>query len=312
MLDVYLYGTASRISPEAPVPVVSAEKKDALPGGAANVMKNLVAVGCQVFGAGFLGKDPEGDTLIRQLLELGVNAECICESSLGTIHKTRVLANRQHIVRFDFDSDFSTIEQEKQQLFEMLWSLICTKEFDAIVVSDYSKGTINSNILTMLKRHVNCPIICDIKPHHKEMFSEVWAITPNLQEAKDILGHQAKNMKPIEIAKQLKKEMNLQVVIITMADQGILCIDEFDQEVSFPAYVEVLGDSKHRLDVTGAGDTVISVFTACIAAGIETHQAVNLANVAAGIVVRKIGTATCGFDEILLELDKHEGITAQI
>ena len=116
----------------------------------------------------------------------------------------------------------------------------------------------------------------------------------------------AANGDPVTIARTLKKEMRLHSIIITMSDCGILCIDEDDVAFSYPAYVEINDhDPKHRFDVTGAGDTVISVFTACIAAGFKTHAAVAAANVAAGVVVRKIGTAACSFEELVVELEKE-------
>ncbi len=305
MLDSYLHGKASRISPEAPVPVVTAEKKDLIPGGAANVISNLCDLGCWVTGAGFVGEDAEGDFLIDKLNSMNVNTECVFRSSLATVHKTRVLANDQHIVRFDYDSYFD-IEEERNQLLGLVNALICTRSYDAIIVSDYSKGTIFGQLMSTLMNHVRCPVICDLKPQNKSIFYDVHTISPNLQEAIDLVGNSAMNMEPLEIANNLRQDMRVNTVIITMADHGIICVDEDGKGFRYPAHVDLIDhDPKHRLDVTGAGDTVISVYAACIAAGLKTHEAVLAANVAAGVVVRKVGTTTCSITELASELDKE-------
>ena len=307
MLDLYLSGQAKRISPEAPVPIVVAEREDKIPGGAANVMTNLCALGCMVTGAGFVGKDVEGDFLLNTLNLMRVNTEAVVQCSLPTIHKTRIVANGQHVVRFDCDSDFEKLKEDQSELLSYVSSLAETRHFDAVVVSDYCKGTITSDTMSLLKSSFSCPIICDTKPLHKDDFSNVWCITPNLDEAKQMSGLASSNVGALTIAKKLKEDMQLHSIIITMADHGILCIDDTGSDFSYPAYVEIdERDTKHRFDVTGAGDTVISVFSACIAAGIEIRQAVLAANVAAGIVVRKTGTASCSFEELVAEPEKEQ------
>ena len=302
MLDIYLRGKASRISPEAPVPVVTAECREFIPGGAANVMTNLSALGCNVVGVGFVGDDDEGRFLLNALKSIGVRVDSIVTTELSTIHKTRVLANGQHVVRFDFDSDFSKASEGIAGYIQALASM---RSFDAVVVSDYCKGTISQNVVTTIKESCSCPIVVDTKPRHKNYFNEVCCITPNLDEAKQMAGHWQGN-DPFAIARTIKQEMSLQSVIITLADKGILLIDEDNNEILHNAYTSFdEHDPAQRFDVTGAGDTVISVFAACIAAGIKTSEAVYAANVAAGIVVSKIGTATCSYDELFHELDKE-------
>ena len=306
MLDIYLYGAAERISPEAPVPVVSAEKEESLPGGAANVMSNLAHLGCHVFGAGYIGKDETGRILWNKLNDLHINTECIVHSNLSTIHKTRVIANGQHVVRFDFDQNYEQLKEEKQNFIGLLTTL-SSYHFDAIIVSDYNKGTINKNVMDTIKSVFHCPIICDTKPQHKDIFHDVWCITPNIQEAKQLFGLEAHSKTSIEIAKKLKQEMNLKTILVTMADQGVMGIDEQNNVFQYPAYVEFNEHNpKTKLDVTGAGDTLISVFAACVAGGISTQKAVLFSNIAAGIVVKKTGTAVCSFDELFSESEKYE------
>lgn len=312
MLDIYLRGTAHRISPEAPVPIVSAERRESIPGGAANVMSNLQALGCVVAGAGYLGNDDEGDFLRESLSKSGVDTQLIfCAENFATIHKTRVLANGQHVVRYDFDTDFKQLNSEiKKEFVEYIASMASVNKFDAVVISDYNKGTITTDVMNNVVEIFKCPIICDAKPCNKELFSNVWCLTPNLSEAQQMADYQARSTDPVAVARSLKNKMNLQSVIITLADKGILLIDENDEETLYEAYTSVdEHDPTQRFDVTGAGDTVISVVAACKAANIETKQAVFAANIAAGIVVTKIGTAVCAFDELSHELKKtNDGV----
>jgi rfaE bifunctional protein kinase chain/domain len=302
MLDIYLRGTANRISPEAPVPIVSAESKSLIPGGAANVMTNLRALGCNVTGVGLIGNDQEGQRLMELLNNSQINSECILISAKNTITKTRVLANGQHVVRFDFDSKFNDLDLQ-DELIDAIRTKRQSHHYDAIILSDYCKGTINEKLTQMIREIFTCPIICDTKPENKELFQNMWCITPNVHEARQMVG--AHIQKPTEIAKILKKELNLHCIVITLGEKGILCLDENDECIIYPAYINSLGDDpRHVFDVTGAGDTVISVLTACIASGIPTKEAVYIANIGAGIVVRKLGTATCSFDELSTELDK--------
>ena len=299
MLDIYLRGRASRISPEAPVPVVLAERQERIPGGAANVMANLRALGCEVVGAGFLGNDDEGKFLFKTLESMNVKTESIVTTALSTIHKTRVLANGQHVVRFDFDTDFSKVSEDKRsELIDYIEEINSQRRFDAVIISDYCKGTINQDVVEVINRTCSCPVVVDTKPQHKNYFNKAWCITPNLEEAKQMIGHWQGD-DPFAVARMLKEEMSLRSVIITLANKGILLIDEDNKEVFYDAYINVdEHDPTQRFDVTGAGDTVISVFAACVAGGIEAKDAIFVANVAAGIVVSKIGTASCSYKEL--------------
>jgi D-beta-D-heptose 7-phosphate kinase/D-beta-D-heptose 1-phosphate adenosyltransferase len=304
MLDVYLSGRASRISPEAPVPVVTAQKRSLVPGGSANVVANLAELGCDVTVAGFVGKDDEGLFLKSNFEKSNVNADAVIDTSLPTICKTRVLANGQHIVRYDIDSDFNTLP-EKQILLTSLRSL---GRFDVVVVSDYNKGTIDKKVMSVIKTCFHCPVLCDIKPMNKRIFKDVWAIFPNLEEARQMAGggHVDALSSASDIAQSLKNELSLTSVVITMADDGILGLDENGYVESFPAYTSIdEHDPRQRFDVTGAGDTVISVFAACIASGMRVKPSLFVSNIAAGIVVQKIGTAVCGHEELLHEIRKY-------
>jgi len=302
MLDIYLSGKAFRISPEAPVPVITAKKKTLVPGGSANVVANLAEIGCDVTVVGFVGRDDEGEFLRTRFGEMNVK-KCIIDTPLPTVCKTRVLANGQHIVRYDVDSDFNTV-LNKRALLDMLQNIASGNKFDVIVVSDYDKGTINRDVMSLVKEIFSyCPILCDIKPMNKDYFEGVWAIFPNLGEAKQMIGNSSLSVD--DMARFIKDELSLRCVIITMADDGIYGLDENDNKCSFKAHINIDEyDPRQRFDVTGAGDTVISVFAACVASGMNTRDSLYISNVAAGIVVNKIGTAVCGYEELEHEIKK--------
>ena len=298
MLDEYLHGSVTRISPEAPVPVVSAEREDLIPGGAANVMINMRSMGCNVTGAGYVGEDRTGDELL-ELLRCGqIDNSGICRyDESQTIHKTRILAHGQHVVRYDRDSNFSKASGLVKKLSNL------DNCFDVSVVSDYDKGTITEPVMKFLKDRFSCPVICDIKPVNKDIFNGVYCITPNLREAAAMTAY---DEHPYKIAASLKKMMNLQTVVITLSDEGIICIDKDDNGFGYKAYTEVdEHDPNRRLDVTGAGDTVTSVLAACIGSNISMTEAVFISNVAAGVVVNKVGTAVCTWNELITELEKN-------
>jgi len=309
MLDVYLYGEAVRISPEAPVPVVKSKKTEKIPGGAANVMCNLRCLGCEVEGAGFIGHDDAGDALVSYLRYINMETRLLVRGGLATIQKTRVLADGQHIVRYDIDSNFAELIREREHLEAALSEI----EADVVVVSDYAKGTMGPDIMRALKDNFSCPIICDIKPCNQMMFRNVFCISPNAAEAREICG---KDASPLEMARFLRDQMGLVSIMITLADKGLLLIDGEGREFLYPAYTNISDhDPTQRFDVTGAGDTVISVFAACVAAGMTEQQAAFIANIAAGIVVKKVGTATCTAQELMNELKKesnYAGLTTKI
>ena len=298
MLDEYLHGSVTRISPEAPVPVVQADHEDLIAGGAANVMLNMQSLGCQVTGGGYIGQDKQGGRLLKLLYPI-YSIGAICDCGLRTIHKIRILADGQHVVRYDRDCDFAQINGRlaaKLAAFDK-------NEFDVVVVSDYNKGTITAGVMSFIKEYFSCPVLCDIKPVNKSMFKGVDCVTPNLHEARAMTDSL---LDPYHVALQLKKSMSLKTIVVTMSDEGILFIDEEDKGFVYKAYTEVdKHDPNRRLDVTGAGDTVTSVLAACLGAGTKFADAVLLSNVAAGVVVNKVGTAVCSSEELINELGKE-------
>jgi len=301
MLDVYKYGCTSRISPEAPVPVVQVTREKIAAGGAANVAANLRALGCNVELAGYVGTDTEGKQLRLELHKQEIGQNCVVDSVAPTISKTRILADRQHIIRYDNDSAMNTPihrQTHENSLISKLETMTNMRQFDAVVVSDYNKGAISEDVMRVIKTSFSCPILCDIKPQNAELFKGVFCITPNLAEAQQLInGAGVMSLKNLAMA--IKQQLELSMVIITISKNGIFLLDQNNQSHSFSAHVMVDSDDPgRRLDVTGAGDTVLSVLTACIAKNHNPIESVKLSNLAAGIVVSKTGTATCSIREL--------------
>lgn len=301
MLDIYKYGTASRISPEAPVPVVLISHEIVSAGGAANVAMNLRGLGCQVELVGYFGRDHAGDMLKAELNKNGILHHHSVESSASTISKTRVISDRQHMIRYDDDSNINShIHRQKHErsLIHNIITLGQKQTFDVVVVSDYAKGTITQQIMETIKQSFGCPIVCDIKPINKHLFTDVFCIVPNVKEAMEI------STLPYDstiksLAESIKYDLGLQSVVITISQDGLFLLDENDEPHAFKAHVSVdQNDPGSGLDVTGAGDTVLSTFASCIAKGYTTEKSSMLGNLAAGIVVRKKGTAVCSIEEL--------------
>jgi len=302
ILDIYKYGDVSRISPEAPVPVVLISHETNMAGGAANLAVNLKALKCDTIDlVGYIGQDNQGRQLMEILAGHGIDQYNLIMSVHPTITKTRVLANKQHMIRYDCDSLFNTKlhrQSREKMLTRHLKRLGKERKFDIVVISDYAKGTVTDKVMYTIRSCFSCPIICDFKPVNSSLFNEVFCITPNLDEAKQ-LAAQFEYKDLHELAIIIKQSLDVEAVIITLSQDGICLLDQDDKYYKFDARV-VVNENKpaNRLDVTGAGDTVVSALAACLATGHSLPESVKLGNLAAGVVVSKTGTATCSIEEL--------------
>lgn len=300
ILDVFLYGSASRLSQEAPVPVVSISDVNERPGGAANVACNLKDLGCNVHIVSCVGNDRNGD-ILKELLQSNdiASDSIISHRDIPTTVKTRVVANDQNLVRFDKEITKIT-DHVSAKIYDLLRSLRGTK-FDVVVISDYYKGLIDFNIMKIIGRQFdNSYIIVDPKPANRFLYQGCYCITPNKAEAQIMSEKDGVS----NMATYLKKSIEVDTVLITMSEHGILFLDKDDEQHQFPAHVcrNIARERHHRIDVTGAGDAVISTFAAAVGSGIDSVSAAMLSNVAAGIVVNKLGTATCNLSELRSEI----------
>lgn len=301
MLDIYKYGKASRISPEAPVPVVLISREDKKAGGAANVAINLKQLGCGIVNlVGYIGDDYAGNQLIDIISKDKIDCDHLVVSTAPTITKTRILADKQHIIRYDEDSTFDTqLHRQTYEdiLIQRLKSLNYEQLFDIVIVSDYAKGTITDKVMETIKSCFSCPIICDFKSINHSLFHNVSCVTPNLDEAKQLIAPH-KHDTLFELITTIKRSLNVKSVIITLSQEGICLLDQNNNFYRLGAQTIVGGD------VTGAGDTVLSTLAACLAIGHTLTESVKLSNLAAAVVVRKTGTAVCSAEELQNESKK--------
>lgn len=294
IIDHFLWGAATRISPEAPVPVVNVEREDLMLGGSANVLRNIVSLGGSGALCGIVGDDHMGRRIIELLQALGVSTEGLVVGKRPTTVKTRVVAQGQQVVRFDRETAGPPSTVSLQALLSFLDQHI--HRFDAIIISDYAKGVISDQLMTPLRAMLEMihreqgriiPLIVDPKPKNMPCFVGATIITPNHHEACQMAGmHIHDEVSLAAAARQIRDDLGCKAVLITRGENGMALLQENDQLVTIPTM------AKEVFDVTGAGDTVAATLSLALASGCSMHDAAMLANYAAGIVVGKVGTAS--------------------
>lgn len=295
MIDQYLWGKVDRISPEAPVPVVEVESETLQLGGAANVARNISALGCNVELVGLVGDD-DNATRLKHLLEReGIrNCKLVSDQKRPTTVKTRVIAHNQQVVRADRESRAEIDGYTENEMVSYIESRL--PESQCLLISDYGKGVITLPLLQRivpLARKRNRFIAVDPKESHFRNYRQVSVITPNEHEAAFAAGQRIRDDDSLQaVGWGLLKELELDSILVTLGARGMAL---FEQDGSFNHLPTV---AKKVYDVTGAGDTVIAVLTAMMAAGASRLEAAFVANQAAGIVVGYIGTAYVGKDEL--------------
>jgi D-beta-D-heptose 7-phosphate kinase/D-beta-D-heptose 1-phosphate adenosyltransferase len=306
MLDRYIWGDVERISPEAPVPIVHAIHRNERPGGAANVAMNISGLGSKASLFGFAGDDEDGNALAACLRDAGIVSELTRLGTHPTTAKLRILSGKQQMLRLD-------TEQVAGYPAEAYAALIARVEAamdsaDAVVLSDYAKGGLTEEVCQRVitaagKRKI--PVLVDPKQRDFSRYRGATAICPNLQELSVVLGIPAKDTDALLAAGQsLVTELGLQYLVATMSDKGIAVLTGNSGFIA-PAV------ARQVFDVSGAGDTVIATLALAFASGLGMETAVQLANVAAGIVVGKVGTVPVNRDELLTSLMPEIGLQAE-
>ena len=296
MLDQYVRGAVGRISPEAPVPVVRVTGESTIPGGAGNVVNNLAALGAAVSVIGVIGEDEAGARLMEHFRGRGVNVAGVClDVERQTTQKCRVIAERQQVVRFDRESVGPISGEVEQRLLKSL--AFSMDSANAVILSDYGKGVLNPRVLAAairLARKKGLAITVDPKIEHFKRYRGVTCITPNLHEAWSGMRRAPKpDVKDIELlGRDIMRVLKPRSLLITRGPDGMSLFKPGEKPTHIPT------QAREVFDVTGAGDTVISVLTLALAAGASFLQAAQLANHAAGIVVGKLGTAVTTADEL--------------
>lgn len=289
MLDRYWFGATNRISPEAPVPVVKVQGNEERAGGAANVAMNIASLNVPVELLGLTGKDEAGTALQSLLSQHHIQCNFVQLDSHPTITKLRILSRHQQLLRLDFEEDFQQITSEL--LLEKLQSAV--KNYGALVLSDYGKGTLNQvQQMIQIARQAKVPVLIDPKGTDFERYRGATLLTPNMSEFEAVVGICHSETEIVEKGLELIRKLELTALLVTRSEKGMTLLRP-DQ----PPF-HLATEAKEVFDVTGAGDTVISVLATALADGRSFEESCYLSNVAAGIVVGKLGTSTVSVVEL--------------
>ena len=293
MIDHYLWGSCDRISPEAPVQIVDVKKESLVLGGAGNVINNLRAMNSNVDVISVIGKDDVANELKTLLNQIEVSSEMlIVENSRKTSKKSRLIASQQQVLRYDMESVEDISQNSEKEIIEKL--SINIKKYDSIILSDYGKGVLTTNLTKTIIKIANenkIKVLVDPKGKDYSKYRGAYTLTPNKKEAIEATNIEIKDNSSLELAiKQIKQSCDLEVALITLGENGIAL---FDYDLKIQPTV-----AKEVYDVTGAGDTVIGSIAFALANNLNIQEAVNFANLAAGVVVSKLGSATVTLDEI--------------
>lgn len=308
MLDRYWYGSSSRISPEAPVPVVNVDRYENRAGGAANVALNLAAFGIECDLVGIVGKDESGETLQQLLKAEHIDPRFIVSDDLPTITKLRILSRHQQLLRVDFEKGYDKVDQGS--LLSTLRK--CLRDTKVVICSDYGKGALSS-VQTMIRecRAHNIKVLVDPKGTDFSRYSGATLLTPNMSEFEAVVGKVTDNEDLEKKALRLIKDFSLDALLVTRSEDGMSLIVPGKDALHIPTY------AREVFDVTGAGDTVIATLAASLASGCDLPSSCAIANRAAGIVVGKLGTSTVTPREIeefmraKASAFKHQGVMSE-
>jgi D-beta-D-heptose 7-phosphate kinase/D-beta-D-heptose 1-phosphate adenosyltransferase len=315
MLDRYIHGDVERISPEAPVPVLRHARRYERAGGAANVAMNLAGLGCQTFLAGYWGSDSEQTELAAILERAGIDTVGVVSTSLPTISKTRIVGRTQQLLRLDIESRDAPPSAEAQRLHDRATELVA--KVHAVILSDYAKGALSATLCEAIiraARTAGIPVLADPKTPDFSKYTGATTVCPNLGELAAATGIPAHHTDDLLAAGQaLVAEHDLKFLTVTMSEKGISVLRPASPaglRTAAPGIYHSPARAREVFDVSGAGDTVIATLAASLAGGLQIETAVELANLAAGIVVSKVGTVPIAAHELVAALTPSSGLTA--
>jgi D-beta-D-heptose 7-phosphate kinase/D-beta-D-heptose 1-phosphate adenosyltransferase len=302
MLDRYWFGDTSRISPEAPVPIVKIASTDNRPGGAGNVALNIAALGAKATLLGITGNDEAGDILRQQLSAANVTHDLCQLDAISTIIKLRVISRHQQLLRMDFEE--KVVSAQKDLLIERYKKQL--PSVNLVILSDYGKGTLSDpQSLIQLARDANVPVLVDPKGNDFSIYKHANILTPNFREFEAVVGHCRNEQEMIDKGRELLTKYHIETLLVTRGEDGMTLIQR-EETLHLPAY------AREVLDVTGAGDTVISMLGTAVAAGMNLPQSTTLANLAASIAVGKLGAVIVTPPELQVALTGKTSFTSGI
>ncbi len=304
MLDAYVMGKVNRISPEAPVPIVSLENEDARIGGAGNVALNLLALGAKPIICGVIGEDSSGDKLLNLFEKNGISTDGLVKSmARKTTVKTRVISNKQQLLRIDSESTFPLLESEEIKLNNTIQNII-NQGIDGIIFEDYNKGVLTDSVIQntiKIAKEKDIPTAVDPKKENFLSYKGVSLFKPNLKELKEGLNlnfdfNTKKELfeKGIEL---LEEKLQNEISFVTLSENGVF-IKNQTEKYYVPAHMRSISD------VSGAGDTVIAVATLCLISGASTKQIAEISNLAGGLVCEKSGVVSISKNDLLKEVSE--------
>ena len=301
MIDSYIWGKVERISPEAPVPIVNVKKREDRLGGAANVALNVKSLGANAILCSVIGNDKNADLFLELLEQDQLSAEAIIKSNNRiTTKKTRVIGHHQQLFRVDEEIDSSIDTTTTEKLLEKINKVVSNKNIDVIIFEDYDKGVITENLINSIvskAKSLKIPVVVDPKKRNFLAYHSVDLFKPNLKELKEglKLEFDAQNTEElINAAIKLKSTIHAKAIMITLSELGVLICDDSGNKI-IPAHVRNISD------VSGAGDTVISVAALALSSSLSLNKAAELANLAGGLVCEKVGVVPIDKIELLNE-----------
>ena len=304
MLDSYVWGKVERISPEAPVPVLSVLRKEFRPGGAANVALNIRALGAMPLICSLTGNDEAGRTFKGLFEGAGITAEGLIQSdNRPTTIKTRIIGHQQQLLRIDEEDTGNCSPEETRLLWQRIQTLLEEHSISVIIFEDYDKGVVTQELIELVTNKAiekKIPVVVDPKKRNFLTYKNCTLFKPNLKELRDGLKIELHNADPAAIlhaARTLREKLNAELVMVTLSEAGIL-IEGEDIETIIPAY------RRNITDVSGAGDTVISVAALGLAAGLPPSEFTAIANLAGGLVCEKVGVVPIDREQLLAEVSK--------
>ena len=299
MLDSYIWGTVERISPEAPVPIINVRKKDFRLGGAANVALNIHALGATPILCALIGDDEDGKKLLQRLDDRKISKDGIVTSSFRpTTVKTRIIASQQHVVRVDEESDKVVNQEEEKLLLERIEKLMPACQ--VVIFEDYDKGVLNPSIIEKtiaLAKRKNISTIVDPKKRNFLAYKGVTLFKPNLKELREGLKIEVEASNQIQVEKAvelLKEKLKAEGVMLTLSEHGVY-IDYNNQKIKLAAHAREIAD------VSGAGDTVVSIAALCLALKLSPPLIASLSNLGGGLVCQHVGVVPIDREELLRE-----------
>ncbi|MBV8329874.1 MAG: hypothetical protein JOZ61_05335 [Verrucomicrobia bacterium] len=311
MLDEFVWGRVSRISPEAPVPVVEVIRESYYPGGAANVARNVREFTPSIFVMGLVGEDAHGQKLTKLLGETGISLDGLqCDASFQTIVKTRIIARQQQVVRVDRERPQPLSAEAQTRCAEKVQELL--PQLDAIIFEDYGKGLLQQGFVdkvAALAKAAGKLVTADPNPHNRLIWRGITAVKPNRSEAFAAANHPWHEPEPIplrdehllRVGAELLQAWKPELLLITLGEQGMILFDRANAPFHIPSR------AREVYDLSGAGDTAIALFTLALASGASPIEAAEISNHASSVVVGKLGTATLAPNELLESFRQNEG-----